>query len=77
MSAIIKASEFKAKCLALMDEVAKTGERIVITKNGKPVADLVPHQAASKKNAFGILKDSLFITGDIMAPLDEEWEVRK
>ncbi len=38
----IKASEFKATCLQLMDEVAKTGESVVITKNGKPVSLLVP-----------------------------------
>ena len=37
----IKASEFKAKCLKLMDEVAETGEEIVITKNGRPTARLV------------------------------------
>ena len=37
----IKASEFKAKCLKLMDEVAETGEEIIITKNGKPVAKLI------------------------------------
>jgi len=39
---IIKASEFKAKCLQLMDKVAETGEAIVVTKNGKPVAQLAP-----------------------------------
>ena len=38
----IKASEFKAKCLQLMDEVAESGEEIVITKFGKPVARLGP-----------------------------------
>ena len=37
----IKASEFKAKCLKLMDEVAENGEEIVITKNGRPPARLV------------------------------------
>ena len=37
----IKASEFKAKCLKLMDEVAENGDEIIITKNGKPVAKLV------------------------------------
>ena len=37
----IKASEFKAKCLKLMDEVAESGEEIVITKNGRPTARLV------------------------------------
>ena len=36
----MKASEFKAKCLGLMDEVAEKGGEIVITKNGKPVAKL-------------------------------------
>ena len=38
----IKASEFKAKCLRLMDEVAESGIPLVITKNGKPVAQLGP-----------------------------------
>jgi prevent-host-death family protein len=38
----IQASEFKAKCLALMDKVAETGETWVVTKNGKPVAELRP-----------------------------------
>lgn len=77
MSAIIKASEFKAKCLALMDEVAETGERIVITKNGKPLVDLVPHRELPKKSPFGVLKGRLFITGDIMSPLDVEWDAMK
>ena len=46
-SRIIKASEFKATCLKLMDEVAETGEEIVITKNGQPVsrAGAVPREA--------------------------------
>ena len=38
---MMKASEFKAKCLKLMDEVAENGEEIVITKNGNPTARLV------------------------------------
>ena len=38
----IKASEFKAKCLKLMDEVAESGEEIIITKNGRPVSRLMP-----------------------------------
>ena len=73
MSRMIKASEFKAKCLAIMDEVERTGEGVVITKNGKPVAELVPHRA-SRPNALGLLKDRLFITGDIISPIDVEWQ---
>ena len=43
----LKASEFKAKCLKLMDEVQKTGDEIVITKNGKPISKLVPYRVIS------------------------------
>jgi prevent-host-death family protein len=42
----IGAGEFKAKCLALLDEVAKTGDTLIITKRGKPVAKLVGAQTA-------------------------------
>ncbi len=38
----INALEFKAQCLQLMDEVAQTGESLVITKNGKPVSLELP-----------------------------------
>ena len=40
----MKASEFKAKCLKLRDEVADGGGEVVITKNGKPVSRLVPYR---------------------------------
>ena len=76
MARTIKASEFKAKCLALVNEVQRTGQSMVITKNGKPVAELVPHRPR-KRNACGILKDRLFITGDIISPIDVEWNALK
>ena len=76
MSRMMKASEFKAKCLAVMDEVERTGQAVVITKNGKPVAELVPPRA-SRPKALGLLKDRLFITGDIISPIDVEWEALK
>jgi prevent-host-death family protein len=76
MSKTIKASEFKAKCLALMDEVSRTGESFVITKNGQPVAELGPHRPKAK-NARGIWKDSVKIVGDIMSPIDVEWDAMK
>ena len=49
MSKIVKASEFKAKCLALMDEVARTGETVVITKKGAPLVELVPLRSKAKR----------------------------
>jgi len=54
---IVKASEFKAKCLALIDEVADTVNPIVIAKNGKPLAVLIPHRVA-KRSPLGIWKAS-------------------
>lgn len=74
----IKASEFKAKCLALMDEVARTGERVLITKNGRPVAELGPHQPEKKKRSpFGVWKGKVEIIGDIMSPINVEWDAMK
>ncbi|MDE0554668.1 MAG: type II toxin-antitoxin system Phd/YefM family antitoxin [Candidatus Poribacteria bacterium] len=61
----IKASEFKAKCLKLMDEVADSGTEIVITKNGRPVSRLVPYR---EKN-FGKDRDKIRILGDIIEPI--------
>jgi prevent-host-death family protein len=76
MSRIIKASEFKAKCLALLDEVERTGETLVITKKGKPVAEITPHKPA-KRSPLGIWKGRVKIKGDIISPLDVEWEALK
>ena len=69
----IKASEFKAKCLKLMDEVAESGEEIVITKNGHPVARLVAYKSKANK-WFGADEGIVEITGDIISPIDVEWE---
>jgi prevent-host-death family protein len=72
----IKASEFRAKCLALMDEVARTGDRVIITKNGKPVAELAPHRPPGR-SIRGIFKDDLFIVGDIISPTDVKWDAMR
>ncbi len=72
----IKASEFKAKCLKLMDEVAATGEPLVITKNGRPVAQLEP-VVRGRKSIWGLHKGQVEILGDIIEPLDVEWEANR
>jgi prevent-host-death family protein len=70
----IKASEFKARCLQLMDEVAKTGEPVVITKNGKPVSQLLPYRP-KPPTVFGALQGTVTVKGNILAPVEEPWEV--
>ena len=68
----MKASEFKAKCLKLMDEVAETGEEIVITKNSRPVAKLTPLKQRPK-TLFGVDRGRIEILGDIVSPMPAEW----
>ena len=74
-SRTMKASEFKAKCLGLMDEVAENGGEIVITKNGKPVAKLTAFHDRPE-SLFGAGRGRMEILGDIISPLDVEWEAQ-
>ncbi|MXY83522.1 MAG: type II toxin-antitoxin system Phd/YefM family antitoxin [Gemmatimonadetes bacterium] len=69
----IKASEFKTKCLKLMDEVADSGVEIVITKNGRPVSRLVPYRD-EEPTMFGRDRDRIRILGDIISPLEFDWD---
>ena len=69
----IKASEFKTKCLKLMDEVAESGVEIVITKNGRPVSRLVPYRD-EEPSMFGRNRDQIRILGDIISPLEFDWD---
>jgi prevent-host-death family protein len=75
----IPAGEFKAKCLALMDEVEASGEPIVVTKRGKPVVRVTPAQPTSEtemRPLFGAMRGKALIVGDIVSSpyTDEEWE---
>jgi prevent-host-death family protein len=68
------AGAFKAKCLAVMDQVQAKRETVIITKHGKPVAKLVPVDA-EKDEIFGFFAGKGRITGDVVAPVlsPEEW----
>ncbi len=72
----IQASVFKAKCLGLMDEVARTGKTIVITKNGRPVAELRPHGGARASSLIGLQKGRIKVLGDIVSPVGtSDWKL--
>ena len=66
---------FKAKCLAVMDEVHSKCEAVIITKHGKPIAKLVPIESRPD-DIFGFMKDKLKFIGDVITPVisQEEWE---
>ena len=69
----VPAAKFKANCLALMDKVRETGESVVITKHGKPVAKLVPAER-ERRNMWGDLAGTVKILGDIESPVTYDWE---
>lgn len=76
MTKTMKASECKAKFLGVLDDVASTHERVIVTKNGKPVAEIVPF-VQKPKTLFGAMKGSIKSVGDLDEPLGIEWEVLK
>ena len=79
MATTIPAGEFKAKCLQLLDEVAEKRATLVITKHGKPVAQLVPipEPKAEQQGIVGSMRGSVLWEGDIISPIDVEWDAMK
>jgi prevent-host-death family protein len=70
MSKTMPATKFKANVLALLKQVARTGEKIVVTNRGKPMAELSPISPPKlAKNRYGGK-----IIGDIVSPLPDKWE---
>jgi prevent-host-death family protein len=67
----IPASVFKARCLALLDEVAETKETLVVTKRGKAVAQVVP--AEEPPSLVGTVRQ-LVSDDELIKPLYEDWE---
>jgi len=72
----IAISEFKAKCLALLDQVQKTRKPIRVTRRGKPVVEVVPPSPAHSNDWIGSMKGKSKILGDIISPANDEsdWE---
>jgi prevent-host-death family protein len=67
----LTASRFKAQCLALLDEVAETGEALVVTKRGRPVARVAPVQTPASLRGSVTFKVS---DEELIAPLPERWD---
>lgn len=70
----VSASSFKAHCLALLDEVDRSGDEIVVTKRGRPVARLVPMgepPSLQGSVTFNVSDEEL------IRPLDERWDAEQ
>jgi prevent-host-death family protein len=72
----IAISEFKAKCLALLEQVQKTKKPIRVTRFGKPVAEVIPASPNRRADWIGSMKGTFEILGDIVSPAGDEqdWE---
>lgn len=72
-------SKFKAQCLAVLEQVRRTGQPILVTKRGRPVAEIVPPTSpeSDRTTFFGCMQGTARIVGDIEGPAVplEEWEV--
>ena len=62
----LSVSKFKATCLAVLEEIAQTGKRVLITKRGKPLAEVVPVAEDQKQIP---LKDTVAFQGDLVSPV--------
>lgn len=66
-------SEFKAKCLRLIEDVAQKHTELVISKRGRRLAKVVPFEV-EPPSILGFMQGTATIHGDVVAPLDERWE---
>ena len=72
----MNATDFKARCLAVLDQIEKTGESVTILRHGKPVAQLVPPARLGPEHPQGTLRGTVEILGDIVSPVlpADAWE---
>ncbi len=70
----VSAADFKARCLALLDEVRETSETLVVTKRGKPVAKVVAIEDETRGRP---LRGSVRVKGDVVAPIGEPWDAMR
>ena len=69
----VSTSELKARCAEVIDGVTRGGGPVVITKRGRPVAEIVP-VTSERHRLYGCLKGAVTILGDIVEPVDVTWE---
>jgi prevent-host-death family protein len=72
----IAAARFKATCLAVLDQVEQTGEPVLVTKRGRPVAKIVPVAPEGRRHPQDALRGSVTFLGDVLSPAlpPEAWD---
>ena len=74
----MRASAFKARCLAVMNDIQATGEPVIVTKRGKPVVKVIPAEP-EKDDILGFMAGEFEIVGDIESPVvpPSHWKIMK
>jgi antitoxin (DNA-binding transcriptional repressor) of toxin-antitoxin stability system len=70
----IPISKFKATCLAILDQVLKTGQPVLVTRFGHPIAEIYPPASQRTPRRFGARIGSGKVIGDIVGPISDETE---
>jgi prevent-host-death family protein len=71
----IPVTEFKAKCLALLDQIDRDGTTVTVTRRGTPLAMVGPVKKKPFKSSMGILEGKVKIKEDLLRDFSEDWEV--
>lgn len=75
----IAISKFKATCLAVLQKVKKTGEPVLVTRFGQPIAQIMPPGAGKRAPRLGTGVGAITILGDIVGPISDisDWEAAR
>jgi len=69
----VPATKFKQHCLALLEEVRQTRQSLLLTRYGKPLAEISPY-LSRERHSVNPLKGSILYQGDLAAPIEEKWD---
>jgi prevent-host-death family protein len=70
----LSATEFKATCLKVMEDVHRSRKPVIVSKRGKPLVKIVPAEEKRPVPLFGYMRGTMKIVGDIVAPDPEIWD---
>lgn len=75
----IQAADFQAQCLALLEQVTRTGEPLMVTQNGQPFVEIRPLQPNRASSLFGLTAGTIALENDIIQPVmaSTEWHVNQ